>query len=1387
MNQSSKRGQIVKMEVELAIRSRRLVSNAVCRWLAMVVLVIVVASLSAIAQLAGTGGITGRVQDPGGALVAGATVTAVNVDTNVKSVRTTTSDGDYNITPLTPGTYMLVVSASGFEGYTQESITVNALSTVSVNVKLTLGKATESVTITSAPPVLDTTDATLGAVMDNDMYSSLPLIMGAGNQSDQRRATDFAALMPGVQNTYSAAAGTGTNATDASGGVNGSANGGGTQEIYIDGVDLPSTLGVGDPRGTWTAFGMDSIDQFQVQTMGSSTQYAGQGVQNYSIKAGTNGFHGSLYEYFRNKVLDAWGTNNKTPTPVGIVPTGSKCSTATLTADTPWCKLGGVKPAEIQNEYGVVISGPIIKNKLFLFYNYGQYRVQKGPSPTLQTLPTLNMMGYDNNGNVLPYADYTGFQAAQVAGTSNAAQPIYDPATQTQVAGLVGCSTSGPTYCNRNAFPNNQIPRSRFSQAANYFDQYLLPLEAQTSQTQYVNNIAMGEKSGLSNWYQTGRLDYTLSASQQIAVIVAFGRQSTTGLNAGGTLPPPFNTSQTYHPDTTVDMIKHTWVIRPNMVNQFSTAYMRYISIGLTPDNQAQYSSANSGLLGLPAGQASNFPKISWSGTNVPGTWAGYSANSKTNNTFTTTDSLQWEKGKHSLTLGGQFVAMEYNQESPLFGSGPAQFTFNQTQTQGYTSSGAAISNSGAAYASYLLGAVNSLSALNVGTPKEFPRFHDPSFWVQDNIRATPKLTINAGLRWDIWPAFREKNNFFTWLNPTGVNPITGNLGTLAFAGGDPSDGYHTGRSNPSNLWWKNLAPRLGLAYSLDPKTVLRASYGLSFARGNWVSDSGQSGSPSTTGLLPTATALSTTAAGQSMGSNEPSFYWDGTACTTANGGNGSLAADGLTSCGFTGSLAAPATTLPAGVSMAGFGAYQTATLKGANAASPTYWDPYYGSRAPEYENWSISVDRQLNKDTSISVSYVGSEGHFIKPSGSTGTYWNNKLPESYAALAAYSQPYSTATGKVTGQNYQLCSGSSCEFSMLSQKANATTTSGLVQAQAFGFTPQNGFSTGNSTYYSANTIGSYYAPFPQYSGVSTTTSFMGNENYNAVQIVAKQRAAHGLSYMVSYIFAKNIDDLGSFRVYDNERLDRSLSAASQPHNLTVTAVWQLPVGKGHMFGDNMIYRSVVSNWSLSGIGILRSGLPIIVTATGCGGASILNTCMPSVVPKQKGRQNDWGKTSSGQTISWDPSNPNNIANINVVNPNAFTVNQAGVALQTSSPTTVDQYGTTDGQAINVGNGPALYVPGNAPRVAPLGMFSQKPIDVDLSLRRTFAIHGNWKLALQADMVNVANHVLYATPADKAGDSSCIVTKGSSASFCNVYGVAAAYQPRDVQLAGRISW
>jgi hypothetical protein len=1333
-------------------------------WGSMWLILAILISTAAHAQLAGTGAISGTVTDPSGAVIQNATVTATSVDTNVTTVRTTTKSGDYNITPLQPGVYTITVAIKGFETYQQQNVTVDALNTVAVNVRLTVGGAETTVTVTDAPPVLDTTDAQIGGVMDNQMYSSLPLLMGASGQPDQRRATDFAALMPGVQNTYAASAG--GNPTDATGAANGGNPGGGTSEIYIDGINLPEGDGIGDPRYTWSAIGVDAVDQFQVATAGYSAQYAGQGVQNYSVKSAGNQIHGSIYEFIRNTALDAWSPSAKIPTLTGApVPPGGACSSAALTASTSWCALGGIKPKEIMNEFGIVIGGPIIKNKLFLFYNYGQYRYAAGPSPKVQTIPTLAMMGYNASGAPLGYADFSGYAVANgkagcvIGSTTNPCYDVYDPGTQT-VNNCVGAA------CHRNIFPNDQIPAGRFSSAANYINKFMLPYAAQANQSSYGNNTTVGYASGLNNWYQTGHLDYKVNERQQISLVVAFGRQSVAGgygLSGGAanSLPPPFNTNQFYAPTTNVDILKDTYTINSHLVNQAAMAYGRYKSLDSNQDEQAIYSAAATGLLNTPPGQATiGFPGISFSGGATPPTnEGGYSWHGNVNNTYTFTDNLQAQFGKHNFTFGGQTVEVQYVSFTST-GASPLTYTFSGNQTEGYNSAGSGLTT-GSAFASYMLGAVNSSSVSF--SPEWEARWFSPSFWAQDDFKVTSKLTLNLGLRWDLFGSIREQHDQWTWLNPSGANLNTGNYGTLSFAGGSLTNSPYSGLHSPSGMWYKNLGPRVGLAYSLDSKTVIRASYDVVYARGDWTAGGGGQKLPSQSGLVPAASAPGGL-------SNAPSFYWDASSCAANASG---FANDGFTPCGWTGTTVSPATLIaqqvatgkmPVGANLAEYGTSETNLQANSNSITAAYFDPYLGSRSPEYINWTFGLQRQLTRNMSASVTYVGSQGHFISISGANYLR-NNGLPQSMIALAGYALPTATATTAAP------CTGAGCLYSLIGQKA---TTTYLALAQSFGFLPPNPY-TSTSNFYSAASVYQYYRPFPQYNAVSDQTSNVGNENWNALEVSVRQRPAKGLNFMVNYTWSKSIDDLGSFRISGNNRLDRSLSTASQPQNLTATAVYQLPVGRNHMWGDHLVYRAIVSDWTISGIGTAHSGLPLLVTASGCAGSGILGTCMPSVVSGQAGRQYKYGKTASGANVSWDPNNPNYIGKVQYVNPNAFTVLNGG----TCTAGTATPYHTTSGQAYYVCNGPEDYVPGNAGRVAPInGLYSQPTVNVDLALKRTFPIYHAVNLALEVDMSNVANHVVYKGP-------TSTVAAGANATFGTV--TAIANTPRDVQGAVRVSW
>jgi hypothetical protein len=1296
---------------------------------AVLLVLALVAPSIATAQLAGNGAISGTVTDPTGAVISNATIKVVAVDTNQTTVRQTTSAGDYNVTPLPPGNYTVTVTAPGFESFVQENVTVNALETFSLNIKMTVGKAGQTITVSALPPNLTTTDAILGGAMENVMYSNLPLQMSQGGAGtpDQRRATDFEYLMPGVQNNWVGS----NNSTQASGIINGSGPAAGAEEVYIDGVDMSTPQSVGDPRFVWTAMGVDAVSQFQVLTASWGAQYGGQGVENFSVKQGTNGYHGSVYEYFRNTALDAWQFLSKKPTlnsAGALVP-------------------GGIKPSENQNEVGLVLSGPIIHNKIFLFENYGQYREAAGPNNQYQTAPTCAMMGFSvgsdgNCGSALGYADFSGWSASTK-------QSVYDPNTQ-----VYNCAT-----CTRTQFTNNQIPSSRISQAANYYNQLMVAsgIEKLVNQSSYASNLATGYPSGLSNWYQTGRVDYSVTPKNQLSVIVAFGRQASTGFASvqhSAPLPvtsnqmlPPFQTNQTYAPQTTVDMIKDVHTITPNMINQFAVGYARYKSASTTPNRQPKYSAASSGLIGMPTGQSSDgFPAITFSSPDQINTEGGYAWNTKCSNSYNITDNLMWLKGKHSFTFGGQGVRLEYNYIKVATNSGPMGFTFSPTQTGSFSSGNTISSSSGSAFASYMLGAV-SASSVTANYPETGSRYNDWSMWVQDDFKVTPRLTLNIGLRWDIFPSYSEVHNQYTFLNPTASNPITGNLGTLEFAGpGTP--GINSGWTR-TPTWFKDFGPHVGLAYSINAKTVIRAGYVLGYAHGDNIGGAANVG-PSLLGLTPSATAP----AGLS---SAPAFYWDqnnaaGSSYCTASVYTGS----GGVACGWTGSIIAPGTAVSSASggngSLATYGTGNTALTTGPYAknssSSPAYYDPNLAGRAPEYGNWNFGIQRQITKDMSIDISYVGSEGHFISNANTVGVR-NGFLPETYAALAGYN----------AGATATPCSGAACTTPLLTQKSTAAN---LALAQAI-LPPPNPFN--GATYYSSNSVYQYYLAFPQYKSITDGTSFVGNANFSALEIVLKQRSSHGLDVMLSYTYSKTIDDLGTYRVGDNPRLDRSVSTADEPQNLAASAVYQLPFGRGHIGGDNFFLRSLLSDWGLSGIATYHSGFPIVVTGSGCGGASILNQCMPSVVPGNASRINgSYGKAAGSSTAT-------TIANTQYINPSAFTV-----AINTSANAVGTVVSSTSQQYTNVGQGTALYVPGNAARVAASNLWGPSLFNLDMGLKRSFPIYREAKLQFEVDSLNTLNHVVFSSP-------NAVVNGGSS--FGTIGSVANT--ARDFQLSARIQW
>ena len=323
------------------------------RWWVSVVAATICFALNAPAQIGGKGALEGTVSDATGAVVPQAKVVATDVKTGVTVERTSTGGGYFVISPLNPGEYTVTVSAEGFETFKQEHITLNALQTQGLEVKLNVGSSSQTVTISDAPPSLETENATLGGTMQQETYEALPLNMNNG----KRDPTAFAYLLPGVQST-----------AGVSGLFNGSGSRGGVDEIYLEGIAQTKAKAQGDARNVSSVMSVDSVEQFQVVTSAYPVEYAGMGVQNYIVKRGTNSIHGSAFEYFRNTALDTWGYFAKNT----INPTTGKAT----------------KPAEHQNEFGVTLGGPILKDKLFFFGSYDVNRYSRSQNPGQYTVPT---------------------------------------------------------------------------------------------------------------------------------------------------------------------------------------------------------------------------------------------------------------------------------------------------------------------------------------------------------------------------------------------------------------------------------------------------------------------------------------------------------------------------------------------------------------------------------------------------------------------------------------------------------------------------------------------------------------------------------------------------------------------------------------------------------------------------------------------------------------------------------------------------------------------------------------------------------------------------------------------------------------------------------------
>ena len=674
--------------------------------------------------------LSGTVKDTAGGVLTGATVTVTNVATNVSAKATTSSAGAYLVVNLQSGQYLVEAEAPGLQKAVQ-SVILEIGQRGRVDITLGVGSLTESVTVEGARRLLNTEDATLGAVIDNNAIGKLPLAI--------RNWDDLLALVPGVQGDRYTEQGGGTS-FGRTGGVNVHGARSLQNNFLLDGVDNNSiSENVQELTSQVSRPSVDAIQEFKIVTSPYSAEYGrspGAAV-SVSTKSGTNEYHGTVYDFYRNEKMDTIDFISK--------------RAAALT-NTP-----AVKPANKQNQFGGNLGGPLIKDKAFFFVDYEGTRITRGVT-RLTNVPTA-----DQRAGILP--------------------GVRDPLTGV-------------------AFPGGVIPTSRMDPYALAI-LALVPLPNQPGANNFFRQADLIDNSDRI----MGRLDYKVSSNDSFFGRYMYSNRDRQIPGAFGGVIDGTGTSGFGNQKikTNAAVLGWTHILSPSMVNEFRFSWSKadsdavHQAFGIAPPAAATIP----GSITNPV-VAGGFPGITIDGF-FGGSGLGrlgspdFLPKFQHTNQMEFVESLSWLKGNHSMKFGADIIAPMKNQYYDVpAGRGALRFRN---------------SFSGSAMGDYLLGYVSDFQLSNVWVVEQ--RHWASMFSVQDDWKVNSKLSLNLGLRYDFITPALEANNAQTNFNPAGS-------GSLVFA----KDGSleERGLVKPDR---NNLAPRIGIVYTLNDKTVIRGGWGI--------------------------------------------------------------------------------------------------------------------------------------------------------------------------------------------------------------------------------------------------------------------------------------------------------------------------------------------------------------------------------------------------------------------------------------------------------------------------------------------------------------------------------------------------------------------------------
>jgi len=1062
------------------------------------------------------GSILGTVTDPQGGAVAGAKVTVTSIEKGSIDETTTNESGNFAVTHLIPGTYKVTIEAQGFKKQDITSVQVSADTGTKADATLEVGTVSQTVEVTGELPQLKTDRSDVSITFNERYVTDLPIL--------NRNFTNFQLLSPGTQKLV----GWSHAATE---------NPQGGQQIFVNGQHFSGTAFELDGTDNQDPIlgiivvnpNLDAIQESKITLQNYDAEFgkAVAGIVTVQTKSGSNEFHGSGFYDFRG---DGQQARDPFKNPPGVP-----------------------LPHADYKQFGGAIGGPIFKNKLFFFGDYQGTRQTGGLSQT-ETIPTSQVLQSCNpatNGS----SSTPGFcDMSQYLGAINGGGQIYDPATGDPATG------SG-----RTAFAGNLIPIDRISpQAANILAAFPDP----TTSGLLNNYTASGSGPYDQNSFDT-RIDYAAPKNFNIFGRFSLDYFSLSGKGALGLLggdgfgPGGLNGSSNVH----------NYSLATGFDKAIGSRWLTDLRFGWFRYNpQTAYSDGNTAPMldtfGIPG--LNDYNRDGNVGSSTGGLssffFGGNGLNQGNNNghfgdglnvgrcncpltekedQFQVVNNWTRMQGNHTIKFGAD-IRYAKNLRVPSDANRTGILNFNSADT-------ANAGNGGVDLATFLLGDVTSFNRFVSTSLNAAERQKRWFFYGQDTWRITPKLTLNYGLRWEIY-------------FPESVN----GKGNGGFANIDPGGGFIRVAGYGNNDLHGNVdnaltafAPRIGIAYQWDPKTVIRLGYGRSFDIGVFGSNFGHV----VTQNLPVLANQDVSASSQFGTSNDRRAVFtlgcpasDPANCATLTQGPNPLAPIDIPSDGI----------LP---------------LRGpGNNVDPRVRPTV--QRLPTLDAWNVTVQRQITATLNAEVAYIGNKGTHVF--AGNGPAYNANEP----AVGSGTDPYSCS---------QITDATSPNF-------------GKYACNYGGFNAS--IPTNFRRPFFLNGVPSFTA-----AGEACCSSDVGNyfgndasSHYNALQVKVEKRFSEGLQFLAHYTWAHAYNfDSGYYAVgpkfaYGRDDFNRN-------HVFVLSVVYQLPFGRGQKYMSDVSrpMNFLIGGWQVSNTTNWSSGLPWSASIGECGALKDAGPCRPNLV------------------------------------------------------------------------------------------------------------------------------------------------------------------------------